>query len=80
VKIGVKPKFPTKEEEERAELDALLKSAEKWMEVSDLNVYALARAVQRGEWSPELVKKIEKYQRLEEQYRLTLSALRREEK
>jgi len=49
-------------------------------EVNDLNVYALTRAMQRGGWNPELVKKIEKYQRLEEQYRLTLSALRGEEK
>ncbi|MBI5253830.1 MAG: PD-(D/E)XK nuclease family protein [Euryarchaeota archaeon] len=79
VKIDTKAKFPTKEEEERAELDALLKNAGKWMEVSDLNVYALARAMQRGGWSQELVKKIEKYQKLEEQYRLTLSALREEE-
>ena len=80
VKIDTKAKFPTKEEEERAELDELLKSAGKWMEISDLNVYALARAMQREEWSSELVKKIEKFQRLEEQYRLTLSALREEEK
>ncbi|MFH1773915.1 MAG: PD-(D/E)XK nuclease family protein [Methanobacteriota archaeon] len=79
VKIDTKAKFPTKEEEERAELDALLKSAGKWTEISDLNVYALARAMQRGEWSSELVEKIEKFQRLEEQYRLTLSVLREEE-
>ncbi len=80
VRIDAKPKFPTKEEEERAELDALLKSAGKWMEVSDLNVYALAKAMQKEEWSPELLKKIEKFQRLEEQYRLMLSALREKEK
>ncbi len=79
VKIETKLRFPTKEEEQRAELDALLKKAGKWIEVSDLNVYALARAVQRGSWSPELLRKIERFQRREEQYRLTLSALREEE-
>jgi putative RecB family exonuclease len=79
VKIDTKPRFPTKKEKERAELDALLKEAGKWKEVSDLNLYALAKAVQRGEWSPELVKKIQRYMRLEESYRLTLTTLREEE-
>lgn len=76
VRLDKRPRFPTKDEEERAELDALLKNAGKWVEVSDLNVHALAKAMKEGEWSPELVKKIEEYRRFEEQYRLTLATLK----
>jgi putative RecB family exonuclease len=80
VRFDKRVKFPSKDEEERADLDALLKKAGKWVEVSDLNVHALARAMNEGGWSPELVRKIEKYRRFEEQYRLTLSALKEGER
>lgn len=64
-----------KREAERKELDEILKGADVWMEVSDLNPYSLSKALARGEWSRELVNKIKEYQRLEESYRLYLSAM-----
>lgn len=80
VRAEAKTKFPAKADVERAELDDLLKKEDKWQEVTDLNVYALAKAMKSGAWSPELVKKIEEYQRMEKGYRLTLSALKEKEK
>lgn len=71
-----KARFPTKKEAERRELDELLKGEGVWREVSDLNVYSLAKAVAGGEWSRELVNKVREYQRLEESYRLYLSAMK----
>ncbi|MEE8403423.1 MAG: PD-(D/E)XK nuclease family protein [Candidatus Hydrothermarchaeaceae archaeon] len=76
VKTEARAKFPGKGDAGRAELDDLLKKGRKWQKVSDLNVHVLAKAMKSGAWSPGLVKKIEKYRRVEEGYRLTLSALK----
>ncbi|HEY9204334.1 MAG TPA: PD-(D/E)XK nuclease family protein [Candidatus Methanoperedens sp.] len=77
VKIEEKLFFPTKEEKEREELDAVIKEAGKWELVSDLNVHALAKAM--AGWSPELVEKIKEFQRKEESYRIYVSNLRERE-
>ncbi len=74
VKIEEKPHFPTKEENDREELDAIIKEAGKWELVSDLNVHALAKAM--GGWSPELVEKISKLARMEESCRIYVSNLK----
>lgn len=76
VKEHEKAQFPKKDDPERLELDELIKKEGKWQEVSDLNVYILAKMMKGGAWSPELVKKIEEFQRIEKDYRLTLSALK----
>lgn len=75
VKMRTVPKFPTKKDPARPELDALLRQSGKWMEVSDLNTHTLARMLRDGGWSPELVEQIKRYQALEDSYRLTLSQL-----
>ncbi|HIH44565.1 MAG TPA: hypothetical protein HA257_05675 [Candidatus Methanoperedenaceae archaeon] len=72
----MKPKFPTKDEDERALLDALLKRSGKWMDVSDLNVHALARELGSAKWDSRLVAEIRKFERLEETCRVTMSKLR----
>lgn len=77
IKIEEKNFFPTKEEKEREELDAVIKEAGKWELVSDLNVHALAKAM--AGWSPELVEKIKEFQRKEESYRIYVSSLKERE-
>jgi putative RecB family exonuclease len=77
VKIEEKPRFPTKEEKEREELDAIIKGAGKWELVSDLNVYTLAKAM--GDFSPELVEKIRQFQRMEESCRIYVSSMKERE-
>ena len=73
VRIDQRVKFPSKEAaEEREALEDLLKQEGKWMEVSELSVSALMKAVKAGNWSPELVEKIKKYQRIEEDPRIRL--------
>jgi len=73
VKVDQRVKFPGKgEAQEREALEGLLKEEGKWMEVSDLSNSALIRAVESGTWSPELVEKVKKYQRIEEDFRIRL--------
>lgn len=77
VKIEEKPHFPTKEEKDREELDAIIKEAGKWEVVSDLNVHTLAKVMDG--WSPELVEKISKLARMEESCRIYVSNLKERE-
>lgn len=77
VKMERKPHFPNKGEKGREELDAVIKEAEKWELVSDLNVHTLARAM--SGWSPELIEKIKEFQRMEESFRIYVSDLKKEE-
>jgi len=72
VKVYQRAKFPGSDDaQQRKALEDLLKQEGKWMEVSDLSTSALAKAVEEGNWSPELVEKIKSYQRIEEEYKVT---------
>jgi hypothetical protein len=74
VKIEEKMHFPSKEDDEREELDALIKEAGKWEEVSDLNVHSLSKAM--AGWSPGLIGKIKEFQKMEESCRIYISNLK----
>ncbi len=72
VKVYQRVKFPGRDDaQQRKALEDLLKQEGKWMEVSDLSASALAKAVEEGNWSSELVEKIKSYQRIEEEYKVT---------
>ncbi|MDD5473211.1 MAG: PD-(D/E)XK nuclease family protein [Candidatus Methanoperedens sp.] len=77
VRIEEKTHFPTKEEKGRGELDAIIKEAGKWEAVSDLNVHALAKAM--NGWSPQLIEKIKEFRRMEESCRIYVSGLKERE-
>lgn len=79
IKAETRTKFPGKSDSNRTKLDNLLKEAGRWQEISDLNVYALAKAMKSDAWGPELIKKVEEYQKMEESYRFTLSTLKEKE-
>jgi len=76
VKKEKKTKLPGKRDIDRETLDALIRKEGKWNEVSDLNTHTLTKILKSGDWSSELKEKIEKYQRTEQNYRLTLSKLK----
>ncbi len=77
VKIEEKPHYPSKEEKEREQLDAIIKEAGKWEEVSDLNVHALSKALTG--WSPGLIGKIREFRKMEESCRIYISNLKERE-
>ena len=75
-KISVKEygsiKFPSKSSEERKELIKLLKKIDKFDEVTDLDIYALARIVKNKEWAEKELKKLEKFETVSNDYRLSV--------
>jgi putative RecB family exonuclease len=79
IKIEVKEKYPLKGDPHRRVLDEIVKNAGKWMEVSDLNPWMLARVIGRGGWPPSLVKKVREFSTTEENRSITVSKLRERE-
>jgi putative RecB family exonuclease len=76
IKIETKEKYPLKGEPSRKVLDEMIKKAGKWMEVSDLNPWMLARVIGRAGWDPGLVKKVKGFSTLEESRSITVSKLK----
>jgi putative RecB family exonuclease len=79
IKIETKEKYPLKGDPHRRVLDEIIKNAGKWMEVSDLNPWMLARVIGRGGWPPSLVKKVREFSTAEESRSITVSKLRERE-
>jgi putative RecB family exonuclease len=79
VKFDTKLKFPGKNDAERRELDALIKDAGKWMEVSQLDTTALTKIVDQGLWSRELVDQVIEHGIIEQSANVYLSKLKDEE-
>jgi putative RecB family exonuclease len=79
IKIETKEKYPLKGDPHRRVLDEIIKNAGKWMEVSDLNPWMLARVIGRGGWPPSLVKKVREFSTTEENRSITVSKLRERE-
>ncbi|HEX74308.1 MAG TPA: PD-(D/E)XK nuclease family protein [Dehalococcoidia bacterium] len=75
-----KLKFPSRIEEERQELDNVILEAGKWMEVSQLDITALTRAIEGSLWDKELIDEVLKYGRIEETSSIYLSRLKDEGK
>ena len=76
IKIERKEKYPLKGDPRRRALDELIKRAGKWMEVSDLNPWMLARVLGRSGWNVELVNKVKQFCTVEKSRSISLSKLR----
>ena len=79
IKIERKEKYPLKGDPNRKTLDEMIKKAGKWMEVSDLNPWMLAKIVGRGGWPPSLVNKVKEFSTVEESRTITVSKLKERE-
>ena len=79
IKIEMKEKYPLKGDPSRKILDELIKKAGKWMEVSDLNPWMLARVIDRRGWPPSLVNKVKEFSILEESRSINISKLKERE-
>ena len=79
IKIETKEKYPLKGDSNRKTLDELIKKAGKWMEVSDLNPWMLARVIDRRGWPPSLVTKVKGFSTVEESRSITVSKLKERE-
>ncbi len=79
IKIETKEKYPLKGDQRRKALEELIKKAGKWMEVSDLNPWALSRVVERGGWDSLLIKKVKEFSTQEESRSISISRLKERE-
>jgi hypothetical protein len=79
IKMEMKEKYPLKGDPHRKILDEVIKKAGKWMEVSDLNPWMLARVIDRRGWPLSLVKKIKEFSTKEESRSITVSKLKERE-
>ena len=79
IKIEMKEKYPLKGDPNRRALDEIIKRAGKWMEVSDLNPWMLARMIDRRGWPPSLVNRVKEFSTVEESRSITVSKLKERE-
>jgi putative RecB family exonuclease len=77
--IESKEKYPLKGDPRRRALDELIRKAGKWMEVSDLNPWMLARVLGRSSWPPDLVRKVKEFVIPEENRSITITKLKERE-
>ena len=76
IRTEIKEKYPLKGDPNRRALDEFIKKAGKWMEVSDLNPWMLARVIERRGWPPSLVAKIRDFSSLEKNRSIAVSKLK----
>ena len=76
IKIERKEKYPLKKDPRRRALEDLIKRAGKWMEVSDLNPWMLARVLDRNHWHSELANKVKEFSTIDESRSITVSRLK----
>ena len=74
-----KVKYPFKGDPRRRALDELVKKAGKWMEVSDLNPWMLARVLGRNGWPADLAKRVKEFATTEENRSITITKLKERE-
>jgi putative RecB family exonuclease len=76
IKTEIKEKYPLKGDPSRRALDEFIKGAGKWMEVSDLNPWMLARVLERGGWPPSLARKVKEFSTTEKKRSIALTKLK----
>ncbi len=79
IKIEAKEKYPLKGDPNRKTLEEMIKKAGKWMEVSDLNPWMLARIIGRGGWPPSLGNKVKGFSTVEESRLIIVTKLKERE-
>lgn len=80
VRFDEKLRFPGKNDEERQELDEVIKQAGKWAEVSQLDTTSLTHIVENSLWSKDLIEQVMKYGRIEVTDSIHISKLKDAEK
>jgi putative RecB family exonuclease len=79
IQMERKEKYPLKGDPSRRMLDDLIKKAGKWMEISDLNPWMLARIIERGNWPPSLIKMVREFSTLAETRSVIVTKLKERE-
>lgn len=82
LKITEKQKVgsPAKGSPERKELENILRQADKWDEISDLDTFAIEKAVNEKRWDKGIMDKIKQFLRIEMKKSVSLSKVQEKEK
>ena len=80
IRFDERLKFPGKRDTERKEMEDIIKQADKWAEVSQLDTASLTRVVENSLWSKDLIDKVMEYGRIEASDSIYISKLKDEEK
>ena len=82
LKISEKQKaiFPSKGSPEREEIKNILRQADKWDEVAELDTYAAEKAISEERWDKKLINKVKKFLKFETRKSVSLSKLDEKEK
>ena len=81
LKVSEKQKvyFPSKDTEEREELKKILKEADKWDEVSEIDTPAIEKAINEERWDKRIMNKIKGFLKIETRKSVSLSKLQNKE-
>jgi putative RecB family exonuclease len=79
IKNEMKDKYPLKGDPRRKMLDDVIKRAGKWMDVSDLNPWMIARVLNQGDWPPSLIRRVRESCSREASRSVSLSKLKERE-
>lgn len=82
LKVSEKQKVtsPSKGSPERKELEGVLREANKWDEVSDLDTFAIEKTVNESRWDKKILDKIKKFLTIETKRSVSISKLQDKDK
>lgn len=82
LKVSHKQKVscPPKGSQERQELENILRQADKWDEISDLDTFAVEKAVNEKRWDKKIVDKVKRFLEIEIRKSVSLSKVQEKEK
>lgn len=73
VKFEEKPRFPVKDDPQRASLEDFVRRLGRWDEVSDLNLNQLGKILKENQWAPKLLVKLRQFATTESSVRVAIS-------
>jgi putative RecB family exonuclease len=79
IRMDEKLKFPAKNEAERRSLNELLIRNNKWLEVSELDIFALNKIIKKKSWDSDIIRQVMQYGWLEQTSTVNIYKARSEE-
>jgi putative RecB family exonuclease len=79
IRMDEKLKFPAKNEAERRSLNELLIRNNKWIEVSELDTFALNRIIKKKSWDSDIIRQVMQYGWLEQSSTVNIYKARSED-
>jgi len=79
VKFEEEPRFPVKDDPQRASLEDFVRRLGRWDDVSDLNLNQLGKILKEKQWEPKLLEKLRQFATTESSVRVAISRTKERE-